>query len=425
MKLAFLFLMLVCEIISDEKYQELFIAKKTSKYITERSKIRLYFGLDSKKYFYSKPVFFEIDFFENKIIINNDEKCDIENSCFSEDKIIGPEYYSKDKEEYYYVKGKSFLGLKQQKTQIIKADKLNHYVGLDLRVLTADSKLKKNILGMAPNSPIWAYWNEIYNFHNNIIYFNMSLNPSVNMVSFWNLKIIKEDIYIIAEKKKSFFMIKLTSHLHHYHTFVKRHLNFCIRMKSEKLMSVRQSIFFEIKTLLCNDPNKCDQKKDLSESKKNFKWIIYLMDFMKVSLNDSIIFQKEDIFSLDDDQKIIWNFDVLEFKEYNECDIFLEKKFFEQYYLTIVNDLENQFYSLISLKKYDYNLFDQKTSFLTFSITINIIIMIVVFCFILISYIWVERKIKRIPTKKLEKQINKRRISENNKIKKNLLKNLV
>lgn len=389
---------------------ELFLPKQLRKDIINNKYLIINFGLDNKKLLYSSKINLEYDFLENIIILKNDIQCNAHNNCKKSSIKKGPDKIPIEG-DYYYYNANSFLGLTQQITQTINYSEKEFFTNCPIRILSKESDFQKNILGMGPNSPIWKHWNDLYNFYDNTIYFSFVFNPDFKNVFFWNLKIIKQDTYIMVDKLNSYYSFKTIGGLFYKNDITYNEYHFCLRMQTNKLFSLKTEIFYELKSYLCKNIDNCFKKNDLVEL-KGYSWNFKYYDFKNPTKENSFYYFLTDFFDFDENDNIIWFFEEQNISKYEKCDIFLEKRFFETHYFSIVNDLENPFYSLLSINIFNPNSFNEKSSFVFVAIYSNIFIIVIVFVFMLISFIYIGRNVENFKKNKFENKIRKRQISE-------------
>lgn len=104
------------------------------------------------------------------------------------------------------MESKVFLGVNRIRPGEISEDKkesLNNFFNLPVRFYDYNGNIKDNILGMAPNSPIWNYWKNLYHYPGKHINMTICYNENNEYVLFDSYINMEEEILFRVEKKSN------------------------------------------------------------------------------------------------------------------------------------------------------------------------------------------------------------------------------
>ena len=336
------------EIPEEKKVEKIYIYHRVKFPYNQESKIPLYYGFDEERNISTNLLDFEIDLSYSNILINQKNvECRKEDNCKITDPSHKKEKY--DNKEIETGEANIVLTVNRIRPGELNNDLLensDHLKTLKTKFYNSN-EMEKNILGLAPNSDIWNYWENIYHFPKKHINITFCYNEGNEFLMF--------DSYINTEKEV-LFKTKKTDGIFNFDGFVnyndkKNVINnqihkICVSNKNGLTMSLKGDLFNFVKSSICNNEI-CVSKSDLKQTPE-IDFQMKFQSFQRVQDYFSTKFYLSEFLEIGEDDKIIWK--IEETKE-PTCDIILQKEFLKDNFFLINNNLDDKENMYIGFKK--------------------------------------------------------------------------
>lgn len=353
------------------------------------SKIPLFKGISLNEKNFTNKIYFQIDFAFRNILLSSDEICDPSLNCEITDEYSKIGYYNGKK--YFYKIAKTFIGLNHLKNDIYYLKKnFKNYFHEKIRLLENKSQINKNIIGLSPNSLIWQYWQNLYNFQKNRIHLIFSNHKHYNKIILFNLPIFKNDIWIDVKKNENEFNFQGTFILKTNYEF-KEKIKICLKYENDLFFEIKEELFILLKLALCKNVSKCENKNDLKNDNFFFKIVFY----DKHEQNKSLNIYTEDMYRIDKENKIHWLFKKIEKNKNSHYDFILQKKFFSKFLLRIINNFQKDFIQ-ISFEEVNWRIYIKNTGFHIFCYLFVGISSLLFFSYFFCHKFLIKKKIKQV-----------------------------
>lgn len=292
----------------------------------EANTVDLYLGLTKDDLETAQQLPFVIDFNYSHILVNENINCDDLGYCEQDgDATQTDSFNGKD---YSY---KSILTLAA--TQIISPAEIDEIVAeavskSRIRMLQNKPEGIPNVLGLSPLSDVWNYWNEQYYIRYEKLNITYHRYPNNEFMVF-NSKITKDDVLVIAPiEEKLMFTTELAGD-----GFILS-VNNCVKMDKEVFFELNDNLYDTIRTLICKIGTPCQNQNDLRSP------ISESISFNLIDSNSNktknFVIKIKDLYKLDKKTGVLTlHFDRNTDAAFSTCDIILQNKFFEKYYLLI------------------------------------------------------------------------------------------
>jgi hypothetical protein len=353
--------------------------------------INLNFGFDLDKKVSWKVLPFHVDLGFDKVLINlNNGDCQENMQCTKVNKGIRNtgSYNSKG---YSYYDGLSFLGVQRIRPGELSRDEdhnLDHFFTLPMRFYDNNEDLSQHILGLGPNSDVWKYWADIYNFPSGNINLTLCYYKHHEYILFDSKIDFDNEIILKVPKKSDVYMFQ--GNLQFNDKVIGKELkndqivNLCLGNEEGLTMKVTPSIMELLKTSLCKNVEDCSEESDLKDSDMEFT--LKFEDFQKENSFFAARFFKNSFVEVHKGE-LHWKVELInERKNKQNCQIILEQEFLREKYLMISYDLKNPdslFIGFKIMRDSDFSKFD----FYFYSIMLFIILTITMMVlFIILNY---------------------------------------
>jgi len=370
---------------------KMFLYQRRKFEMDENLMIDLNFGFDLDKKVSGKVLPFHADLGFDKVLINlNNGDCDEKMQCSKVDKGTRNTgaYDSKD---YSYYDGLSFLGVQRIRPGELSKDEdhnLDHFFTLPMRFYDNTEDLSQNILGLGPNSDVWKYWADIYNFPSGNINLTLCYYKHHEYILFDSKIDFDNEIILKVPKKSDVYMFQ--GNLQFNDKVIGKELkndqivNLCLGNEEGLTMKVTPSIMELLKTSLCKNVDNCSEEDDLKDSDMEFS--LKFEDFQKENSFFAARFFKNSFVEVHKGE-LHWKVELInERKNKQNCQIILEQEFLREKYLMISYDLKNPDSLYIGFKimrDSDFSKFD----FYFYSVMLFIILTITMMVlFIILNY---------------------------------------
>jgi len=382
--------------VSEGSVVKLYIDKKRIVEITDDGFVELFFGLDSWTFARSTTIEAKPDLeFDQVLVPNFIDLCVERNSCFVDpDKKIYEDTYQGAKYKYY--KAKTFVSFSAVQVGEVTNDILKLVTNLEVRMVISND-FTEAVIGMAPDSVIWPFFNRIYQFIENRIRFQYFNYPGSKFFAIYDTSLIKDMIFehqpmtvkqyllvsttVITSRSDSNFWLE-------YACIADRDadLMFRITPKNHKIILGH----------FCNDASVCEFKTDLKDSYQEGVIQLSYSDYRTKKQINNLAINLKDLITFDPNDKIIWRFAPLpENYADSKCTMTLEKQFFVKFFLTVVLNLADNSL-LFSLDVIDIDLLFKLSSFSEFCIIMVTAAITIVLCYIIYSKLFIKRIVQKV-----------------------------
>ena len=415
------------------KKDKLYIYHRVKFPYNQNSEIPLFYGLDENLHISTNHLNFKIDLNYSKILINSDtqncqksESCKIQNASNplnpqnpqnptkpqnaeitqnSFKTVLNPSKIEKDGnlgnfENYKNMKISTTSGNTVLTINRIRPGELNDKIISDLDNLSSlkinfykSEIMKENILGLAPNSEIWKYWENIYHFPKNHINMTFCYNEENEFLMF--------DSFINNEKEV-LFKVKKNEEIFKFESFVNYNdkqnvinnqvMNICVNNKNDIMMSLNNLFFNYIKNAICKNKI-CVTKNDLRENPE-IDFEMKIQSFQRLNDYFSTKFYLSSFLEILEDGKIKWKIEEI---NNQNCDIILQKEFLKEKYFFISNNLNDKDYVYIGFK----HILPSDFSFIDFY-NISMLVMSVISVALFVVYLILNSSLNKIIEKEEE-----------------------
>ena len=332
----------------ENKKLKMFLYQRRKFEMDENLMINLNFGFDLEKKISGDTLPFRADLGFDKVLVNlNSGDCDEKMQCTKADKgTRNTGVY--DSRDYSYYDGLSFLGVQRIRPGELSRDEdhnLDHFFTLPMRFYDNTEDLSQNILGLGPNSDIWKYWADIYNFPNGNINLTLCYYKHHEYILFDSKIDFDNEIILKVPKKSDVYMFQ--GNLQFNDKALGKSLkndqivNLCLGNEEGLTMKVTPSIMEMLKTSLCQNPqDDCSEEEHLKKD-INMEFVLKFEDFQKENSFFAARFFKNS-FVEEHKGELHWKVELInERKNQGNCQIILQQEFLREKYLMISYDLKD------------------------------------------------------------------------------------
>ena len=375
----------------ENKKLKMFLYQRRKFEMDENLMIDLNFGFDLDKKISGNVLPFHADLGFDKVLVNlNSGDCDEKMQCTKADKgTRNTGVY--DSRDYSYYDGLSFLGVQRIRPGELSRDEdhnLDHFFTLPMRFYDNTEDLSQNILGLGPNSDIWKYWADIYNFPNGNINLTLCYYKHHEYILFDSKIDFDNEIILKVPKKSNVYSFQ--GNLQFNDKVIGKSLkndqivNLCLGNEEGLTMKVTPSIMELLKTSLCKNVDDCSEEEDLKDSDMEFS--LKFEDYQKENSFFAARFFKNSFVEVHKGE-LHWKVELInERKNKENCQIILEQEFLREKYLMISYDLKNPdslFIGFKIMRDSDFSKFD----FYFYSVMLFLILTITMMVlFIILNY---------------------------------------
>lgn len=301
----------------------------------------LYMGLTKNHYITAQKLPFIVDFNYNHILLAKSLSCSDLGFCFGDSS--GTESDSYNGKSYDY-----------KTVQALAAPQVVSPAEIDENIAKAVSRSKMriaqnnpeglpNVLGLSPNADAWNDWNDEYYFRYQTLNITYHRYPGNDYINFYS-KIHKEDVMVIVEKNdKYIFDAKFVDGNYNQNVKV------CVKTTTDIYFELNDSLYQHMKDIICKSGSSCTTKNDLKSR---------LDGVVSVDLSDPVTGRTvsgeiyvDDLVSIKEDGKtLVYNFAKNGDANFKKCDMILQNKFFEHYYLLISNRMDSKPYIMLGFR---------------------------------------------------------------------------
>lgn len=302
----------------------------------------MYIGLTKNHQISAKKLLFTLDLNFDHILLGDKITCADLGYCDEIDNETHNDTYNGNKYTYKNIKA---LAAPQIVSPVEIDEDLAIKVSRSKMRLVQDNKNEiPNVLGLSPKADAWIDWTNIYFIRFNTLNITYHINPGNEYMLFYS-KIYDDDV-MISVKKEDKYKFDAKMFIKDYSKSVKM----CLRSDKNSYFELNDELYNLVLDTICKSGTKCINKHDL---KDNLDGIvkIELMNTDSGKKSESFI-KITDLVSLAENEKsLIYKFDRNQDQRFDDCDVVLQNKFFEQYYLLISNDVTDQDEIKIGLRK--------------------------------------------------------------------------
>ena len=387
----------------DDGHYKLYLYQRIKMDFNQDSTIHLNYGLDKEKFTSTSLLDFKIDLNYNHILISEsikrcheDENCQkLDDGNQSEDNYYG--------HVYTYIKGTGFLGVNRVRPGEIIVEKnedIENFYKLPIRFFYADQVMENNVLGLAPSSPIWHYWKDIYHFPGKHVNMTICYNKDNEYVLFDSYIDMDKEIMFKVDKGSTAFRFKASLKYSDKNTTPEeKPYEICISNQPNLTMKLTQPIMDRIKTALCVNPSNCTRGSDLVKKDPIIDFQLKMADHERSEAFFISNFKLSSFYTIKDD-KIHWKIESLTAEEENSgCQIILEQEFLKEKYLMISNNIEDDDSIYVGFKLIlpsDFTKFD--------FYTVTMIVLIIATIALFIVFMVLNNSLNKLIEKEEERQ---------------------
>ena len=279
---------------------------------------------------------------------------------------------------YSYFDAKSFLGVKRIRPgelDIASVTEVQNFLDLPVQFYDNSEQMTFNVLGLAPNSKVWGYWESVYHFplkriNLQIIFkqdkpfmiFDSALNPD------------EEVLFRVKKEAETYKFAGRINFKDDKDTITNQDINVCIANQLEQTFRITESLFNSIKATLCKNTVECGKVADLNQEPK-FSLQLQMNDYKRADAVFNTTFFINSLYKIVDD-RIVWKIDkTSSFEDEAGCQFILEQNFLTDKQLTISNDLTDTEFLYIGIKVLEPGDFS-KLNFYTFILIVMILLSI-------------------------------------------------
>jgi hypothetical protein len=382
--------------LSENPSAHLYLDKKRIVEIDDDGLIDVYFGLDSYTFAKSVVLGAKPDLeFDQILVPNSKDLCIESNSCFADsDQTIYKDTY--EGASYKYYKAKTFVSISAVQKGEVTQEVLKLVADLDVRMVVSQD-FQETVIGMAPSSVIWPFFNNVYQFTEKRIRFQYFNYPGSEFYAFYNTNLIKDSIYERQALTGKQYVLASTIIVTTRSTSSFWQDNACITNRRDDLMfQLTQKYYDKLMYQLCWNPSKCEFKTDLHPR--------YLFGTLQFSYSDyrdkmetrNLSIDLQDLVSFAPNDKIVWRFGLLP-ENYADgiCTTTLEKGFFVKFFLTAILNFADSSV-LLSLEPIDADMLFKLSPFSEFCIIVATAIATIVLCYIVYSKIFIRKIVQKV-----------------------------
>ena len=191
-----------------------------------------------------------------------------------------------------------------------------------------------NKIGFGPYSDFFNGLEKEFYFKNfllNITYSNYKNHEHFRFYS----RIDFNEILVPIDNKVDFYSFNGRTKFNDF----KRNVKICVSNKNDDLFFLKEDLYYNVLKELCTDFNNCFFEQDLKN--ESFYFFLSLTNGNFLNKNFDADIYSGLLYDLKNG-KISFKFQKLENKFFENCDVVLEKGFFEYYYFLITKNLKNE-----------------------------------------------------------------------------------
>jgi hypothetical protein len=393
---------------TEKKDHRFYLYQRVKMPMTKEGKITMHFGLNNET-FVSQPVQFIPDLAGEHVIMNiNQNGCLEENSCFSVDQNNRLSAIYQEVSYDYFV-GDSFLGVNRVRPGELVIDSIKDvpdFYQLPIHFTDKSEAIKHNIVGFAPNSPVWSYWSRVYHFPSKYINVSFSFNNENEYVMLDAAIHHEKEVLFKVKKNEQFYrfngfmnlkkgkeatqLIKKFRENNRSDEKFGEEASICVANQRDLTMRMTRALFDQIKELLCINPGNCGKVSDL-KPEADFTLSLTVENYKDKSVPFMTMFFPSSLYHIDGED-IVWKIDALTPEETtSNCEIILEQHFLKEKYFLVSNPIEDPEYMYIGFKLMEVSDF-YKFDFYT----ITMIILMLVSIALMVIYIILNQSLKKL-----------------------------
>lgn len=362
--------------------QGLYIESRRYLVLSEKNIIQLYYGLNKNQNYKSKVISVEMDFEFEGVILSSEIECTPEVSC---------EFQETEKTKLVYrdqtisvQKVTIFLGLAQLKRNEVVNPAIGRLASLHA-YLAVDDTLNKNVLGVSPQSPVYEYFDRIYQFKHDTFRIKMFNFPSFRYVIVNNLQ--NESFRVFEEQPETVkqFTIKAFASII---DGTGREKMFCGRAcvrNYEPQLALRLDTkhYVDLLTAICADAENCNHKSNLFPDWEKVAFTLSYGDQNEPTKNQRVVLFGDDLVEVFENGDIKLLFAPIDTVG-PKCDMYLEHLFFESVFISIKYSLNDK-KKMIALENINPKQFYYLTPFATVCHTLLVCLYSIIIVYIVYS----------------------------------------
>lgn len=388
----------------DDGHYKLYLYQRIKLDFDQDSTIHLNYGLDKEKFTSTSHLDFKIDLSFDQVMINiNLMNCHEDENCHKtkDGQRENDVYQGK---EYTYFDSEGFLGVNRVRPGEIIVEKnedIENFYKLPIRFFDNTDEMENNILGLAPNSPIWHYWKDIYHFPGKHVNMTVCYNKDNEYVLFDSYIDMNKEIMFKVNKGSTAFRFKASlTYSDKATTPEEKSYEVCISNQQNLTMKLTQPIMDRLKAALCQNPNDCTKRTDLFKEDPIIDFQLKMADYQRTEDFFTTKFLTSSFYSIDSNGHIQWKVEGLNASEENSgCQIILEQEFLKEKYLMISNNIEDDDSIYVGFKLIlpsDFTKFD--------FYTVTMIVLIIATIALFIVFMVLNNSLNKLIEKEEERQ---------------------
>jgi len=279
--------------------------------------------------------------------------------CGEEDGCVKPPNADHNTENYQglaysYFTAQGFLGFNRVRPgelDVTSLTEIRNFFSLPIQFYENTEQMTANVLGLAPNADIWAYWASLYHFPGKRINLSFIFTQDQPFIIFDSA---------IDPEKEILFQVKRSSPSYQFPAKYEldtgsqtvdtgasadsqgganKDISVCISNQVDQTFRITEQLFRRIKEAICNQPNDCGRASDLKKD-PTFSLTISMKDYKRSDANFTSTFFVSSLYKLDGEE-IVWKIDKTTAAETQAgCQLVLEQNFLIEKQLLISYNID-------------------------------------------------------------------------------------
>lgn len=386
---------------SEDRYK-LFLYQRVKLDLDQDSMSNLYFGLSNSLFTAYNQYPFRLDLGSDEVLINlNLATCSEEENCYKDEDPTEKKGQYKGV-DFTFFDAKGFLGVNRIRPGEINVDnndEITNFYNLPMKIYNNNKDMEVNVLGLAPKSPVWEYWKNIYHFPGRHINITLCYQNDFEYALFDSPVDVDKEIMFKIDADSNVFKFEAAFTMSEENKEVfNKNVNVCLSNDPGLTMKVDNEFFDHIKASLCKDPSNCTTNQHLKET-TNFGLNLSIPDRFgnKSPFNNN--FSLSSLYSLEG-INIKWKFAVIDgYWTEKGCQVTLEKENFKDKYIMISKKVHDGNDIAVGFKYWNPADF----SYVDFY-SVTMAILIIGSIFLLIAFLILSRQLNKLIQKEAERQ---------------------
>lgn len=372
--------------VQPKKETKMYIYQRARLDITQNNLVQLNYGLNNETFTSQTPMNFKIDLQWPDVLINMNSK-----GCLEEDSCKPINQNDKENKNYQgipftYFNANGFLGINRIRPgelDVNSISEVQNFLKLPIQFYDNSNQMTQNILGLAPNSKVWEFWQSIYHFPSKRINISMIFKQDHPFLIFdSNINEDTEILFKVKKNLKNYLFEAKIDFQDEFKNYTDKPTFVCIANQLDQTMRLNEELFDSIKKSLCKNPGDCGKVSDLKEN-PIFSIKLKMQDHKRAEDYFTSIFFVNSLYKIKGEE-IVWKIAQTSESEIAEgCHIILEQNFLQEKQLMISNNLEDAENLYIGFKLIDPSDFSKLNFYsiimvLMFLLTISLLVIYII-----------------------------------------------